>query len=84
MGHPSWVSLQIVGDIRPSEDSNVPFEFFKGLKVKRCKNDKKIKENKDNIKDNNQIINCNVLNNVIFKKDKKNKREQCFIKLPIK
>jgi mannosyltransferase OCH1-like enzyme len=32
MGHTFWVSLQIVGDIRPSKDSNVPFEFFKGLK----------------------------------------------------
>jgi hypothetical protein len=33
MGHPSGVSLQIVGDIRPSENSNVPFEFFKGLNI---------------------------------------------------
>ena len=33
MGPPEGVSIQIVDDIRPSEDSNVPFEFFKGLKV---------------------------------------------------
>lgn len=33
IGHPRGVSLQIVGDIRPSEDSNVSFEFFKGLNI---------------------------------------------------
>lgn len=31
LGRPSGESFQIVGDIRPSTNSNVPFEFFEGL-----------------------------------------------------